>query len=156
PRRRFKLLCRRLLRPRDGFDERIAVERVNLVKYNDRHHESIAKLRWSDRPPRTNHGINVDRARLWADGLHQPIEIPGMARMHDVSFQTMDHQPPAPLAGEVAALRLGEHTMKRLLIGLPSGLGAPCRLCEFLFQRDAREASLDSTNRIYVRDRHGT
>ena len=48
----------------------VAVERVHLVKYNDRDHEPIAQLRWSDRPPHTDDDVDIQGARLWADGLH--------------------------------------------------------------------------------------
>src|SRR4029077_5317026 len=95
-------------------------------------------------------------ARLRADSLHQAIKIPGITRLHDVSFETLDHQHPTQLTGEIPALGFGEHVVERLLIGLPRGLGTSCRLSEFLLDRDARETRLDPANRIYVRDRHGS
>src|SRR5262249_35376519 len=83
--------------------------------------EPIAKLRRSDRPSRTNHDVYVHGAGLWAYGFYQPIEIPGIARVHDVRFETLNRKHPAQLAGEIPALGFGQHVPPSVS-GRPSAL----------------------------------
>ena len=47
--RRAELRGRGLLRLRDGLDERVAIEGIDLVECDDGHHQSIAHLRRGDR-----------------------------------------------------------------------------------------------------------
>jgi hypothetical protein len=132
-RRRLKLRFRHSLWPRNGLDQRIAVERVHLVKDDDRDHKPVAKLRRSDGPPRADDDIEIHWARLRTDGLHQQIEVPRIAGLQNISFETLDRQHPSHVTGDVSVLGSGEHIVEGLLIGLTGGLGAPCCLSEFLF-----------------------
>src|SRR5574340_391007 len=71
---RFKLLLllwRNLLRSRDGFNERIAVEGIYLIENHNRNHQPIAHLGWGDGSSYTNNNINVQGARGTTDGIYQ-------------------------------------------------------------------------------------
>ena len=48
-----------LLRPRDGFDQRIAIKGIDLVEHDDRHHQAIAHFRRSDGTAQTDDDIDV-------------------------------------------------------------------------------------------------
>src|SRR6476619_7113403 len=97
----LELFFGRILGPRYGFDERGAIERVNLIKYNDRDHQPIAKAWCSNTPTGTNYDIDIHWVRLWPDSLHQSIEVSGVAGMQDVRFETLYRQNPAHMTDEV-------------------------------------------------------
>src|SRR5262245_36031491 len=69
--RRCKLFSSNLLGAWDAANERINVERVDLVEADNRHHEPIAQLRRGDGTAYANDYIHVCRARSRTDGFHQ-------------------------------------------------------------------------------------
>src|SRR4029453_13470706 len=97
----------------------------------------------------------IHRARLWTDRLYQPVIIAGIARLHDITLETLNRKNPAKLSGEITIFGFGEHVVERLLIGLTGGIGASRRLSEFLLNRETREARPDPANRINVGNGHG-
>src|SRR5215475_10866424 len=71
PGHRLKLLCRYLLRPRDRLDERVTIERIELVKDHDRDHESIAHLGWRDGATHADDHVHVQGTRRRAHCFYE-------------------------------------------------------------------------------------
>ena len=98
------------------------LEGIDLVEYDDGHHQSIAHLRRGDGAAQADDGIDVIGAVGRTDGFHQQIEVRRIARHQQVGFQPLDGQHPAQLAHQVAVFALGQNGVKGLL-------GRSCRRC---------------------------
>ncbi len=137
---RRELRRRDLLRLRNGFDERVAPEAVDLVEGDDRYASGRCTARRCGRSAQADDDVDVVGAGDRPDGS---VEVDQVARLQDISVEALNREHPAQLTDQIAVLGPRNDLMEDLWIGLSGRLGALRGLGEFLLDAQPRKACLD-------------
>src|SRR5262245_27780134 len=107
-----KLVFRHTLRKRHVLNERITVERIDLIECDDRNRQAIAYLGGRYRPLRSNDDVDIVPAGLRSHGPGQQVEIGGIARYQDVGLDPFYLEDPAHLPGQISVRAIREDALE--------------------------------------------